>query len=175
MTDEEIFVSICQALLAEGKTKESKIEKRAHKIMDNPQRYPSFFEGYSQEFYSWIMKQYHIYIFSQDGCPPCDRLKQHIETLTYDEQLELDVVPMKTADGQRTQLAEEFNIEATPTLIVAHEDQDCQFDKETGYEYCDLIESDVERLVGAKAIIEHLDATLDAYTYVHGEWAYLTQ
>ena len=47
------------------------------------------------------MKNYHIYVFSQDSCPPCQRLKDHVKTLTEDEQAELDFVPLKTASGQR--------------------------------------------------------------------------
>jgi len=38
-----------------------------------------------------------------------------------------------------------------------------------GYEFCDLEEESVERFVGANNIIEHLQATLDAYTYAHPE------
>ena len=67
------------------------------------------------------MKQYHLYVFSQDGCAPCDRLKDHIKTLTDSERAELDIVPLKTATGQRTALAEELSVELTPTLVVTHE------------------------------------------------------
>ena len=114
------------------------------------------------------MKQYHIYVFSQDGCGPCNRLKDHIETLTYDEQLELDVVPLKTASGQRTALAEELSVELTPTLVVTHEQLMCSID-EDDEEYCDQFEVPVETIIGANSIIEKLDATLDAYTYSHFE------
>ena len=66
-----------------------------------------------------MMKQYHIYVFTQDACPPCARLKDHCKTLTSeDETAELDFVPLKTASGQRTALAEEFAVELTPTLVV---------------------------------------------------------
>ena len=115
------------------------------------------------------MKNYHIYVFSQDACPPCQRLKDHVKTLTQDEQAELDFVPLKTAEGQRTTLAEEFAVELSPTLVVVHETKNCEFDQETGYEYCDLEEESVERQVGANNIIEHLDVTLDTYTYAHPE------
>ena len=37
------------------------------------------------------------------------------------------------------------------------------------FEFCDLEEESVERFVGANNIIEHLQATLDAYTYAHPE------
>ena len=67
------------------------------------------------------MKQYHCYVFTQDGCPPCKRLKDHIQTLTDAEKSELDFVPLKTESGARTALAEELNVELTPTLVVVHE------------------------------------------------------
>jgi glutaredoxin len=115
------------------------------------------------------MKQYHIYVFTQESCPPCHRLKKHCERLTEAEQAELDFVPLKTPSGQRTALAEELEVELSPTLVVVHETQSCTFDEETGYEYCDLEEETVEQFVGAKDIIDHLSATLDAYTYSHPE------
>ena len=111
-----------------------------------------------------MMKQYHLYVFSQDGCAPCNRLKEHVETLTEAEQAELDFVPLKTATGSRTALAEELSVELTPTLVVAHETVSCDYDPHLGYEFCDLEEEPVERFVGANNIIEHLQATLDAYT-----------
>ena len=114
------------------------------------------------------MKQYHCYVFSQDGCGPCDRLKDHIKTLTPDEQAELDIVPIKTASGQRTALAEELSVELTPTLVVTHEQLMCSIDQDDE-EYCDQFEVPVEIIIGANNIIEHLDATLDAYTYAHSE------
>ena len=117
---------------------------------------------------SEMMKQYHLYIFTQDSCPPCHRLKKHVATLTEDEQAELDFVPLKTASGQRTALAEELSVELSPTLVVTHESVECTIDKE-GFEDCDLEEEPVERYVGANNIIEHLQATIDAYTYAHPE------
>ena len=116
-----------------------------------------------------MMKQYHCYVFSQDGCAPCARLKAHVETLTPEEKSELDFVPLKTETGARTALAEELNVELTPTLVVVHETVQCDYDPEMGYEFCDLEEEPVERYVGANNIIEHLQATLDAYTYAHPE------
>jgi len=115
-----------------------------------------------------MMKTYHLYVFTQDECPPCHRLKKHVERLTEAEQAELDFVPLKTASGQRTALAEELAVELTPTLVVTHEDLLCSLD-ETGDEFCDFQEESVERFVGASSIIEHLQATLDAYTYAHPE------
>ena len=115
-----------------------------------------------------MMKQYHLYVFTQDACPPCVRLKNYVETLSEDEKAELDFVPLKTASGQRTALAEELAVELTPTLVVCHETVSCDI-AEDGDEYCDLEEETVERFVGAAAIIENLDSTLDAYTYAHPE------
>ena len=116
-----------------------------------------------------MMKQYHLYAFTQDSCHPCIRLKDHVKGLTEDEKAELDFVPLKTASGVRTALAEELSVELSPTLVVVHETVSCDFDAEEGYEFCDLAEEAVERFVGANNIIENLQATLDAYTYAHPE------
>ena len=116
-----------------------------------------------------MMKQYKLYVFSQDGCPPCSRLKDHVKSLTQAEQAELDFVPLKTASGARTALAEELSVELTPTLVVVHETVSCDYDEMMGYEFCDLEEESVERFVGANKIIENLQSTLDAYTYAHPE------
>ena len=116
-----------------------------------------------------MMKQYHLYVFTQDQCAPCTRLKDYVSGLTIDEQAELDFVPLKTASGERTALAEELSVELSPTLVVTHETISCDFDPDMGYEFCDLEEESVERFVGANSIIEHLPATLDAYTYAHPE------
>ena len=116
------------------------------------------------------MKNYHIYVFTQEACPPCHRLKKHVDSkLTKEEKSELDFVPLKTPEGQRTALAEELSVELTPTLVVVHETVSCDYSPEDGYEFCDLEEESVERFVGAANIIEHLDATIDAYTYAHTE------
>ena len=116
-----------------------------------------------------MMKQYHLYVFTQDSCAPCTRLKDHVKTLTEDEKAELDFVPLKTPTGARTALAEELAVELSPTLVVVHETVQCDYSPEDGYEFCDLTEESVERFVGANSIIEHLQATLDAYTYAHTE------
>lgn len=97
------------------------------------------------------------------------RLKDHVnENLTYDERAELDFVPITTPSGDRTALAQGLSVELTPTLVVVHETLSCDVDSE-GDEYCDYEEESVERFVGAGNIIDHLDATLDAYTYAHPE------
>ncbi len=115
-----------------------------------------------------MMKQYHLYIFSQDGCPPCARLKEHLRGLPEPQQQELDIVPMKTPSGEFTALAAELNVTLTPTLVVCHEDLQCEIDQD-GEEYCEGLEVPVERFVGAKDIIRSLASTLAAYTYAVDE------
>ena len=84
-----------------------------------------------------MMKQYHCYVFTQDGCPPCNRLKDHIQTLSDAEKSELDFVPLKTETGARTALAEELNVELTPTLVVVHETVTVITTLSDGLEFCD--------------------------------------
>ena len=115
-----------------------------------------------------MMKPHHLCVFTQDASAPCERLQNYVNTLTEDERAELDFVPLKTATGERTALAEELSVDLTPTLVVTHEDVLCSID-ETGDEFCDQQEQSVERFIGANDIIEHLGATLDAYTYAHPE------
>lgn len=114
------------------------------------------------------MKHYHLYVFTQESCPPCIRLKDHVKSLTQAEQAELDFVPLKTASGHRTALAEELSVDLSPTLVVTNQAIQCELDSD-GFEDCDFEETTVERFVGAKEIIKHLQATLDAYTYAHPE------
>jgi hypothetical protein len=115
-----------------------------------------------------MMKTYELYVFTQESCAPCTRLKDHVQTLTEAERAELHFVPFRTASGSRTALAEELSVELTPTLVVVHEEVSCKLDDD-GDEDCDYREESVERFVGANSIIEHLQATLDAYTYAHPE------
>ena len=112
------------------------------------------------------MKEYHIYVFTQDACPPCQRLKEHVDTLTEQERGELDFVPLKTASGQRTALAEELDVDKTPTLVVCHDDHNLSIQPDC-FEDWDLVEVPCAKVVGANNIIESLDSTLDAYTYAH--------
>ena len=123
------------------------------------------------------MKTYHLYVFTQNNCAPCKRLKKFVETLPESDRAELDFVPMRVNDGsncmyclpERTALASELEVEQTPTLVVVHEEQACKYSPDDGYEFCDNKEVVVEKFVGATNIIEHLDATIDAYTYAHPE------
>ena len=114
------------------------------------------------------MKHYHLFVFSQDNCPPCARLKEHVSGLPEAQQAELDFVPLRAPNGNYTALAEELKVDLTPTLVVTYEGLQCDVDQD-GFEDCDYTEEPVERFVGANNIIEHLDATLDAYTYANPE------
>jgi hypothetical protein len=113
-----------------------------------------------------MMKHYELYVFTQPGCPPCEKLKAHVSCLTEAQQASLNYVPLRAPNGQRTALAEELDVELTPTLVVAYEGLHCEIDAD-GDEDCDYTEEAVERFIGANAIIEHLDATIDAYTYAN--------
>ena len=121
------------------------------------------------------MKTYYLYVFTQEGCEPCERLKKYVATLPEPQRKELHFVPFYTkrehqpyAKGSRTALAAQFEVMQTPTLLVVHEELSCSLDNE-GEEWCDGIEVPVERFVGATNIIEHLPATLAAYTYAVDE------
>ena len=113
-----------------------------------------------------MMKQYELYVFSQPGCSPCEKLKAHVSCLTEAQQASLHFVPLRAPNGQLTALAEELEVELTPTLVVAYEGLQCRIDAD-GDEDCDYTEEPVERFIGANAIIEHLDATIEAYTYAN--------
>ena len=122
-----------------------------------------------------MMKHYHLYCFTQEGCGPCDTLKEHVATLPEAQQAEIDFVPLKVARksqpyarGTRTALAEEHDITLTPTLLVVDETLACSLDDD-GDEYCDGVEVSVERFIGTTSIIEHLPATLASYTYAVSE------
>ena len=114
------------------------------------------------------MKAYELYVFTQPNCPPCERLKAHVSCLTEAQRASLHYVPLRAPNGNFTALAEELGVELTPTLVVAYEGLHCKVDAD-GDEDCDYVEQSVERFVGANSIIEHLQATLDAYTYAHPE------
>ena len=113
-----------------------------------------------------LMKSYELYVFTQPGCPPCDRLKAHVSCLTPAQQAVLHYVPLRAPNGNRTALAEELGVELTPTLVVTYEGLHCEVDAD-GDEDCDYTEEPVETFIGANAIIEALDSTIDAYTYAN--------
>jgi hypothetical protein len=65
-----------------------------------------------------------------------------------------------------TGLAEELGVELTPTLVVTYEGLHCEVDVD-GDEDCDYTEEPVEMFIGANAIIEALDSTIECYTYAN--------
>lgn len=113
-----------------------------------------------------MMKSYALYVFTQPNCPPCEKLKAHVSCLTEAQQASLNYVPLRAPNGQRTALAEELDVELTPTLVVAHEGLHCEVDAD-GDEDCDYTEEAVERFIGANAIIEALDGAIESYTYAN--------
>ena len=94
------------------------------------------------------------------------KVRDFVLTLTKAQQATIEYVPLRTDDGKLTQLAEKLNVDRAPTLVVTHESVSCQLDAD-GDEDCDYIEKPVERFVGAKAITEHLEVTIESYTYAN--------
>mgnify|MGYP003132411697 FL=1 len=43
MTEEELFLNICQYILEEGNLPEDEIEDKAHQILDDPKKYRWYF------------------------------------------------------------------------------------------------------------------------------------
>ena len=112
------------------------------------------------------MKSYVLYCFTQPNFPPCDRLKAHVSCLTEAQRASIHYVPLRAPNGNYTALAEELEVELTPTLVVTYEGLHCDVDA-NGDEDCDYTEEPVERIVGANAIIDALDSTIEAYTYAN--------
>ncbi len=112
------------------------------------------------------MKSYCLYLFTQPNCPPCERLKAHVSSLTEAQQAVLHYVPLRAPNGNFTALAEELGVELTPTLVVTYEGLNCEIDTD-GDEFCDYTEEPVERFIGANAIIDGLDDTIACYTYAN--------
>tara|TARA_R110001592_G_scaffold5553_1_gene30682 strand:- start:908 stop:1258 length:351 start_codon:yes stop_codon:yes gene_type:complete len=113
-----------------------------------------------------MMKSYELYVFTQPNCPPCERLKAHVSCLTEAQRAALHYVPLRAPNGNFTTLAEELNVELTPTLVVTYEGLQCRLDQD-GDEDCDYTEEPVEMFIGANAIIDALDDTIEAYTYAN--------
>ena len=63
-----------------------------------------------------MMKSYELYVFTQPGCPPCDRLKAHVSCLTPAQQSALHYVPLRAPNGNYTALAEELGRRANTHL-----------------------------------------------------------
>lgn len=98
------------------------------------------------------VKEYGIAIFTQDGCKPCDDLKSYCSFLPEEQQKCLEWYPYRTITGTRSAWCEQLGVTLTPTLVVFHDDMD------------DLNQP-VEMIIGCKAIIKALPATIEAYTY----------
>ncbi len=43
MTEEELFLNICQYILEEGNLPENEVEDKAHQILDAPEKYRWYF------------------------------------------------------------------------------------------------------------------------------------
>ncbi len=105
-----------------------------------------------------------LLVFTQENCPPCYRLKDFVNRMPSEQREQIEFVPMKTASGQRTALAEECNVELTPTLVVAGEHIECE--EEDGIEVCDLISDPIETIVGGQAITTALPGVINNYTNI---------
>ena len=115
-----------------------------------------------------MMNPYVLYLFTLpiDEPEASGKVRDFVLTLTKAQQATIEYVPLRTDDGKLTQLAEKLNVDSAPTLVVTHESVSCELDAD-GDEDCDYIEKPVERFVGAKAITEHLEVTIESYTYAN--------
>ena len=109
------------------------------------------------------MKHYRLFVFTQDNCNPCYRLKDYIQRLPIEQQRELTFYPYKTRTGERTVMAQELGVTMTPSLVVVHEDTICENDDAV------IDQCIVESIVGAQNIITALPATISDYTYTKTE------
>ena len=96
----------------------------------------------------------------------CTKVRDFVLTLTKAQQATIEYVALRTDDGELTELAKKLNVDSAPTLVVTHESVSCELDAD-GDEDCDYVEKPVERFVGAKAITEHLEVTIESYTYAN--------
>ena len=99
------------------------------------------------------VKKYLLAVFTQPNCKPCVDLHSYVAFLPEEQQKVIEFFPFKTVTGQRTPWCEELGVEKTPTLVVLHDEME------------DL-STPIEVIVGAKAIIKALPATISDYTYV---------
>lgn len=109
------------------------------------------------------MKHYRLFVFTQDNCNPCYRLKDYIKRLPIEQQRELTFYPYRTRTGDRTVMAQELGVTMTPSLVVVHEDTICENDDAV------IDQCIVESIVGAQNIITALPATISDYTYTKTE------
>ena len=115
-----------------------------------------------------MMNPYVLYLFTLpvDEDESCLVVKNFILTLTKAQQATIEYASLRTDDGKLTQLAQKLNVDNAPTLVVTHESLACELD-EDGDEACDYIEQPVERYIGAKEIVSHLEVAIDSYTYAN--------
>lgn len=109
------------------------------------------------------MKHYRLFVFTQDNCNPCYRLKDYIQRLPIEQQREITFYPYRTRTGERTVMAQELGVTMTPSLVVVHEDTICENDDAV------IDQCIVESIVGAQNIITALPATISDYTYTKTE------
>jgi len=60
-------------------------------------------------------------LFVQDQCEPCVRTKQALRD-AFDQTEYIKVVPFKDDAGLKTDIAKDFGVELTPTLILIRPD-----------------------------------------------------
>ena len=106
-----------------------------------------------------------IFVFTQENCPPCYRLKDFIRTLPSEQQDAIEFVNFKTATGVPTALAEELEIELTPTLVVASEHIECELPDDDDYEACDRTTDTIEKIVGGQNITTALPGIMSNYIF----------
>lgn len=105
-----------------------------------------------------------IFVFTQDNCSPCYRLKDFINTLPSEQQDAIEFVPFKAPNGQRTALAEELDVEVTPTLVVAAEEMRCTKDADDiGYWDCNIEDDAIEVIIGGQNITTALPGVILNY------------
>ena len=115
-----------------------------------------------------MMKQYHLYVLPKTAVllALASRTTSKLSQKTRRLNSTLSLLKRPRALVRRLRRSYRWN---SHRLVVVHETVSCDYDEMMGYEFCDLEEESVERFVGANSIIEHLQATLDAYTYAHTE------
>ena len=112
------------------------------------------------------MNPYVMYVFTQDNCEQSEKLLAHIKTLPEAQRRVIDWKPLKDSNGNFTSLSKKLSAELSPTMVIVHESLACTLDQD-GDEDCDYVEKPVETYVGADAIIENLQANIDAYSYAN--------
>ena len=113
-----------------------------------------------------MMNPYVLYLFTLPVDESCAEVRNFVLTLTKAQQATIEYVALRTDDGELTQLAKKLDVDSVPTLVVTHESVSCELDAD-GDEDCDYIEKPVERFIGSKAITDHLEVTIQSYTYAN--------